>query len=64
MNKNLKNVVFTTMIGLCTFQIGKIVNENKIKEITESYVLRTESGEILGYNIAILDDETLFDYEN
>ena len=64
MKNNLKNVVFATMIGICTFQIGKIVNENKNKEITESYVLRTESGEMLGYNIAILDDERLFAYED
>ena len=64
MKNNLRNVVFTTMIGLCTFQIGKIVQDNETRKITESYVIRTESGEMLGYNIAILDDERLFTYED
>ena len=64
MKNNLKNVAFATMIGLCTFQIGRIAQDNETRKITESYVIRTESGEMLGYNIAILDDERLFTYED
>ena len=52
------------MIGMCTYQIGKLVSQNETKELVNSYLITTESGEILGYNIAILDNETLFDYEN
>ena len=64
MKNNLRNVVYATMIGMCTYQIGILVNQNETKELVNSYLIITESGEILGYNIAILDDETLFDYEN
>ena len=64
MLNKLRNVVYATMIGMCTYQIGKLVNQNETKELVNSYLIITESGEILGYNIAILDDETLFDYEN
>jgi len=64
MLNKLRNVVYATMIGMCTYQIGILVNQNKTKELVNSYLIITESGEILGYNIAILDDETLFDYEN
>jgi hypothetical protein len=71
MNKNFKNVVFTTMIGLCTFQIGVIFKQNQVNEvnewresIVESYILRTDNGTMLGYNINILDDERLFTYED
>ncbi|MCP4320609.1 MAG: hypothetical protein GY787_01865 [Alteromonadales bacterium] len=52
------------MIGLCTFQIGKIAQDNETRELKESYLIYTEDGEILGYNIAILDDKTLFGYED
>mgnify|MGYP003632718904 FL=1 len=64
MLNKLRNVVYATMIGMCTYQIGKLVSQNETKELVNSYLIITESGEILGYNIAILDDETLFDYEN
>ena len=71
MNKNFKNVVFTTMIGLCTFQIGVIFKQNQVNQvnewresIVESYILRTDNGTMLGYNINILDDERLFTYED
>jgi hypothetical protein len=64
MLNKLRNVVYATMIGMCTYQIGILVNQNETKELVNSYLIITESGEILGYNIAILDDETLFDYEN
>ena len=64
MLNKLRNVVYATMIGMCTYQIGVLVNQNETKELVNSYLIITESGEILGYNIAILDDETLFDYEN
>ena len=64
MLNKLRNVVYATMIGMCTYQIGILVNQNETKELVNSYLITTESGEILGYNIAILDDETLFDYEN
>ena len=71
MNKNFKNVVFTTMIGLCTFQIGVIWKQNQVNQvnewresIVESYILRTDDGTMLGYNINILDDERLFTYED
>ena len=71
MNKNFKNVVFTTMIGLCTFQIGVIFKQNQVNQvnewresIVESYILRTDDGTMLGYNINILDDERLFTYED
>ena len=71
MNKNFKNVVFTTMIGLCTFQIGVIWKQNQVNKvnewresIVESYILRTDDGTMLGYNINILDDERLFTYED
>ena len=71
MNKNFKNVVFTTMIGLCTFQIGVIFKQNQVNQvnewresIVESYILRTDDGMMLGYNINILDDERLFTYED
>ena len=64
MLNKLRNVVYATMIGMCTYQIGKLVSQNETKELVNSYLITTESGEILGYNIAILDDETLFDYEN
>lgn len=71
MNKNFKNVVFTTMIGLCTFQIGVIWKQNQVNQvnewresIVESYILRTDDGMMLGYNINILDDERLFTYED
>jgi hypothetical protein len=71
MNKNFKNVVFTTMIGLCTFQIGVIWKQNQVNQvnewresIVESYILRTDNGTMLGYNINILDDERLFTYED
>ena len=71
MNKNFKNVVFTTMIGLCTFQIGVIFKQNQVNKvnewresIVESYILRTDNGTMLGYNINILDDERLFTYED
>ena len=64
MLNKLRNVVYATMIGMCTYQIGILVNQNQTKELVNSYLIITESGEILGYNIAILDNETLFDYEN
>ena len=64
MLNKLRNVVYATMIGMCTYQIGILVNQNETKKLVNSYLIITESGEILGYNIAILDDETLFDYEN
>ena len=64
MKNKLRNVVYATIIGICTYQIGVLVNQNETKELVNSYLITTESGEILGYNIAILDDETLFDYEN
>ncbi len=71
MNKNFKNVVFTTMIGLCTFQIGVIWKQKQVNQvnewresIVESYILRTDDGMMLGYNINILDDERLFTYED
>ena len=64
MLNKLRNVVYATMIGMCTYQIGILVNQNETKELVNSYLITTESGEILGYNIAILDNETLFDYEN
>ena len=71
MNKNFKNVVFTTMIGMCTFQIGVIFKQNQVNQvnewresIVESYILRTDNGTMLGYNINILDDERLFTYED
>jgi len=71
MNKNFKNVVFTTMIGLCTFQIGVIWKQKQVNQvnewresIVESYILRTDNGTMLGYNINILDDERLFTYED
>ena len=64
MKNKLRNVVYATMIGMCTYQIGILVNQNETKELVNSYLIITESGEILGYNIAILDDETLFNYEN
>jgi hypothetical protein len=71
MNKNLRNVVFTTMIAMCTFQIGVIFKQNQVNQINEwresiveSYILRTDNGTMLGYNINILDDERLFTYEN
>ena len=64
MKNKLRNVVYATMIGMCTYQIGILVNQNETKELVNSYLIITESGEILGYNIAILDNETLFDYEN
>lgn len=71
MNKNFKNVVFTTMIGLCTFQVGVIFKQNQVNKvnewresIVESYILRTDNGTMLGYNINILDDERLFTYED
>ena len=64
MKNKLRNVVYATMIGMCTYQIGKLVSQNETKELVNSYLITTESGEILGYNIAILDNETLFDYEN
>jgi len=71
MNKNLRNVVFTTMAGLCTFQIGVIFKQNQVNKvnewresIVESYILRTDNGTMLGYNINILDDERLFTYED
>jgi len=71
MKNNLRNVVFTTMVGMCTFQIGVIWKQNQVDQVnewreavTESYILRTDSGEMLGYNIAILDDERLFTYED
>ena len=71
MNKNFKTVVFTTMIGLCTFQVGVIFKQNQVNQvnewresIVESYILRTDNGTMLGYNINILDDERLFTYED
>ena len=64
MKNKLRNVVYATIIVICTYQIGVLVNQNETKELVNSYLIVTESGEILGYNIAILDDETLFDYEN
>jgi hypothetical protein len=64
MLNKLRNVVYATMIGMCTYQIGKLVSQNETKELVNSYLITTESGEILGYNIAILDNETLFNYEN
>jgi len=64
MLNKLRNVVYATMIGVCTYQIGRLVSQNETKELVNSYLITTESGEILGYNIAILDNETLFDYEN
>jgi hypothetical protein len=64
MLNKLRNVVYATMIGMCTYQIGRLVSQNETKELVNSYLITTESGEILGYNIAILDNETLFDYEN
>ena len=64
MLNKLRNVVYATIIGMCTYQIGILVNQKETKELVNSYLIITESGEILGYNIAILDDETLFDYEN
>ena len=64
MLNKLRNVVYATMIGMCTYQIGILVSQNETKELVNSYLIITESGEILGYNIAILDNETLFDYEN
>jgi hypothetical protein len=64
MKNKLRNVVYATMIGMCTYQIGRLVSQNETKELVNSYLITTESGEILGYNIAILDNETLFNYEN
>ena len=64
MLNKLRNVVYATMIGMCTYQIGRLVSQNETKELVNSYLIITGSGEILGYNIAILDNETLFDYEN
>ena len=64
MLNKLRNVVYAIMIGMCTYQIGKLVSQNETKELVNSYLITTESGEILGYNIAILDNETLFNYEN
>ena len=64
MLNKLRNVIYATMIGMCTYQIGILVNQNETKELVNSYLIITESGEILGYNIAILDNETLFNYEN
>ena len=64
MLNKLRNVVYATIIGMCTYQIGILVNKKETKELVNSYLIITESGEILGYNIAILEDETLFDYEN
>ena len=64
MLNKLRNVVYATMIGMCTYQIGTLVSQNETKELVNSYLITTESGEILGYNIAILDNETLFNYEN
>ena len=64
MLNKLRNVVYATMIGMCTYQIGRLVSQNETKELVNSYLITTESGEILGYNIAILDNETLFNYEN
>ena len=59
------------MIGLCTFQIGVIWKQNQVNQanewresIVESYILRTDDGMMLGYNINILDDERLFTYED
>jgi hypothetical protein len=59
------------MIGLCTFQIGVIFKQNQVNKvnewresIVESYILRTDDGTMLGYNINILDDERLFTYED
>ena len=63
--------MFTTMIGMCTFQIGVIFKQNQVNQvnewresIVESYILRTDNGTMLGYNINILDDERLFTYED
>ena len=71
MKNKFKNVVFTTMIGMCTFQIGVIFKQNQVNQvnewresIVESYILRTDNGTMLGYNINILDDERLFTYED
>ena len=71
MKNNLKNVVFTTMIGLCAFQIGVVWKQKQVDQvnewresIVESYILRTDDGTMLGYNINILDDERLFTYED
>ena len=71
MKNKFKNVVFTTMIGMCTFQIGVIWKQNQVNQvnewresIVESYILRTDNGTMLGYNINILDDERLFAYED
>ena len=71
MLNKLKNVVYATMIGMCTFQIGVIWKQNQVDQvnewresIVESYILRTDNGTMLGYNINILDDERLFTYED
>ena len=71
MKNNLKNVAFATMVGMCTFQIGVIFKQNQVNQvnewresIVESYILRTDNGTMLGYNINILDDERLFTYED
>ena len=56
---------------MCTFQIGVIFKQNQVNQvnewresIVESYILRTDNGTMLGYNINILDDERLFTYED
>ena len=38
MKNNLKNVAFATMVGMCTFQIGVVWNENNIKKGTPKTV--------------------------
>ena len=35
MKNNLRNVVFTTMIGLCTFQIGVIFKQNQVNQVRQ-----------------------------
>lgn len=71
MKNNLKNVVFATMVGICTFQIGVVWKQKQVDQvnewresIVESYILRTDDGMMLGYNINILDDERIFTYED
>ena len=39
-------------------------NKSNNDKLVNSYLITTESGEILGYNIAILDNETMYSFLN
>ena len=63
MRSNILKAVVVTTIALACFEAGKTTKQKEIRKKADSYLLYTESGEILGYNAAIDIDEIIDDDE-